>query len=509
MSIKVNKSNSSWSPASANFQAERFDPARPFPTTGKTPQFNSLQLQPEEGENQWGDFVYKRTSSVRAKTQGMEASTENQTTGGETTGIPSRPSIIQRVCDECAKKEQENEEAPPESNQHSFFQPKLTLAAPEDKYEQEADQVAQQVVPRINTPQTTVNSQVDTQEEKSIQRKSSGNNLTLRSHRQDVENATPTDNNADQLNHSIQARAFATGNDIFFKEGEYNPSSRGGQELLAHELTHVVQQTKSSSPHLSSMLPKSQSNSHEMIPGYTERFASRSLNSTPYPMIQAFPSPAVGHALKYGETKWEPSSATYPKVEIEYTAAKEKSKFMGKVKPTTSKMGSVTMWSLPAGEHLVASSVHAKFPQCGKSGKKVPFYTKVSPDIAQLARIAEEEHKSDYTRTYNLTLVKWSGIINTVAKMTFGPDTKIKVRHEIDKTLTSKGNKSKAKWNAEINRLNKLSLQRDTPRGKCAHSLKPDGEPISCPDDCSKVVGTSVTTPYTKVPGVSSASLIN
>ena len=41
----------------------------------------------------------------------------------------------------------------------------------------------------------------------------------------------------------MNARAFATGQDIFFREGAYNPGSSGGRELLAHELTHVVQQT--------------------------------------------------------------------------------------------------------------------------------------------------------------------------------------------------------------------------------------------------------------------------
>ncbi|MEH2135719.1 eCIS core domain-containing protein [Nostoc sp.] len=51
-----------------------------------------------------------------------------------------------------------------------------------------------------------------------------------------------TDGQSDQLNQSIQARAFTTGQDVFFRQGEYNPGSRGGQELLAHELTHVVQQ---------------------------------------------------------------------------------------------------------------------------------------------------------------------------------------------------------------------------------------------------------------------------
>ncbi|MDZ8228313.1 eCIS core domain-containing protein [Nostoc sp. ChiVER01] len=51
-----------------------------------------------------------------------------------------------------------------------------------------------------------------------------------------------TDSQADQLNQSIQAKAFTTGQDVFFRQGAYEPGSRGGQELLAHELTHVVQQ---------------------------------------------------------------------------------------------------------------------------------------------------------------------------------------------------------------------------------------------------------------------------
>ncbi|WP_008309404.1 DUF4157 domain-containing protein [Leptolyngbya sp. PCC 6406] len=45
-----------------------------------------------------------------------------------------------------------------------------------------------------------------------------------------------------QLNEAVGARAFTTGQDIFFRQGAYSPSDRGGQELLAHELTHVVQQ---------------------------------------------------------------------------------------------------------------------------------------------------------------------------------------------------------------------------------------------------------------------------
>lgn len=47
---------------------------------------------------------------------------------------------------------------------------------------------------------------------------------------------------ADDLNRQLSAKAFTTGQDIFFREGAYQPHTSGGQELIAHELTHVVQQ---------------------------------------------------------------------------------------------------------------------------------------------------------------------------------------------------------------------------------------------------------------------------
>lgn len=51
-----------------------------------------------------------------------------------------------------------------------------------------------------------------------------------------------TDSAADQLSQQLGAKAFTTGNDVFFREGAYDPASSDGQQLIAHELTHVVQQ---------------------------------------------------------------------------------------------------------------------------------------------------------------------------------------------------------------------------------------------------------------------------
>ncbi|NEP00811.1 MAG: DUF4157 domain-containing protein, partial [Symploca sp. SIO2E9] len=146
---------------------------------------------------------------------------------------------------------------------------------------QEADQVASEVVRQINAPVPNLSTQpesIQPQQEKdelmrkpmlqlqsieggmaatpelesSIQQaRGSGVPLT-QSIRKPMEQSfgtdfsrvrVHTDSQSDQLNQSIQARAFTTGKDIFFRQGEYNPGSRGGQELIAHELTHVVQQT--------------------------------------------------------------------------------------------------------------------------------------------------------------------------------------------------------------------------------------------------------------------------
>jgi len=56
-----------------------------------------------------------------------------------------------------------------------------------------------------------------------------------------------TDAEADGIARSVQSIAFTHGSDIYFTQGAYSATSERGQHTLAHELTHVVQQSKSSS----------------------------------------------------------------------------------------------------------------------------------------------------------------------------------------------------------------------------------------------------------------------
>ncbi|MCY6493370.1 eCIS core domain-containing protein [Leptolyngbya sp. GGD] len=167
------------------------------------------------------------------------------------------------------------------STHHLLIQPKLMIGAVGDKYEQEADRVAAQVVNHINAPQasqpgeTIQRRPTDEDDDDRLQMKplfqspsagipatpelaagigrSRGGGMPLtETIRKPMEQAfeadfsrvkVHTDARADQLNRSIHARAFTTQQDIFFRQGEYQPGNRSGQELIAHELTHVVQKS--------------------------------------------------------------------------------------------------------------------------------------------------------------------------------------------------------------------------------------------------------------------------
>ncbi len=94
--------------------------------------------------------------------------------------------------------------------------------------------------------------QVSAEVEKSIERERGSGHVLDHEVRAQMESAfnadfssvrVHTDAKADRLNRQLNARAFATGKDLFFRQSAYSPGSSSGRELLAHELTHVLQQT--------------------------------------------------------------------------------------------------------------------------------------------------------------------------------------------------------------------------------------------------------------------------
>ncbi len=51
-----------------------------------------------------------------------------------------------------------------------------------------------------------------------------------------------TDSNATESAQSVNAQAYTVGRDIVFGKEKYSPGSSDGKKLLAHELTHIIQQ---------------------------------------------------------------------------------------------------------------------------------------------------------------------------------------------------------------------------------------------------------------------------
>lgn len=160
-------------------------------------------------------------------------------------------------------------------------QTKLTVGQPNDPFEKEADSMADKVVQRMEITSPPGDEEDDTiqrkcaaceQEEKmTVQQKSepgngspvdaalesklsaskgSGNPLPESTRTQmessfgaDFSNVrVHNDNSSAQMSKDLHAQAFTHGSDVYFNSGKYDTTSKQGNHLLAHELTHVVQQ---------------------------------------------------------------------------------------------------------------------------------------------------------------------------------------------------------------------------------------------------------------------------
>lgn len=160
------------------------------------------------------------------------------------------------------------------TGRQAFFQAKLSINQENDVYEQEADHVADNVMRMGDNP---IN-QKSFFKPSAIQRKpgaesngneTGGNTLdsyvsTLSSSGQLMPESSRkffeprfghdfsgvrihTDSVAAKSAQSVNALAYTSGNNIVFNSGQYSPESDNGKKLMAHELTHVVQQNSSSS----------------------------------------------------------------------------------------------------------------------------------------------------------------------------------------------------------------------------------------------------------------------
>ncbi|GAB4206981.1 MAG: hypothetical protein OHK0022_34620 [Roseiflexaceae bacterium] len=162
-------------------------------------------------------------------------------------------------------------EPPPTGSDQPTVQASLRVNAPGDAFEQEAERMAALVMRTPTSSDGEVEESITPASAGGIQRAASGSGLDVSP---EVEsnidsmrgggNPLPAsersffehrfghdfsqirihaDSRAAETAQSLDARAFTVGTDIAFDAGEYQPGTTSGRELLAHELTHTIQQT--------------------------------------------------------------------------------------------------------------------------------------------------------------------------------------------------------------------------------------------------------------------------
>ena len=161
----------------------------------------------------------------------------------------------------------------PESSR-SVVQARLTVGPAGDRYEQEAERAAEQVM-KIPAPsnrrpglqrqedeeevqaksvvqrQADAGFEADAQLESRLAAQKGGGSPLPDEVRTSMEPRfgadfggvrVHTDVESVQMAHELNAQAFTHGGDIYFGAGRYNPGSDEGKQLVAHELTHTIQQ---------------------------------------------------------------------------------------------------------------------------------------------------------------------------------------------------------------------------------------------------------------------------
>ena len=197
--------------------------------------------QPGDVYEQEADYVSKQVLRVpEPQLQRVCACGNNTTAGGE--------------CSECRKK-------------RLGLQPKLKVNEPGDIYEREADRIADQVMatpahsavssgpPRIQRFAGKATGQVAAAPASVDQALASPGRPLDPALRQDMEQRfgygfsrvrVHSGTAAEQSARDVNARAYTVGHKMVFGAGQPALGSREGQKLLAHELTHVVQQSTAS-----------------------------------------------------------------------------------------------------------------------------------------------------------------------------------------------------------------------------------------------------------------------
>jgi hypothetical protein len=169
--------------------------------------------------------------------------------------------LLQRRCQACAEADEKEAAGArrgghsPDATTRGLFrqriQPKLQIGEAGDVYEQEADRAAETIMRMSDRDRSVVSPSQPADRRLASEMVGAGQPLSESARGffeprfgHDFRHVrVHADARAAESARDIDALAYTVGQDIVFGAGQYAPESAGGRNLLAHELTHVVQQT--------------------------------------------------------------------------------------------------------------------------------------------------------------------------------------------------------------------------------------------------------------------------
>lgn len=197
-----------------------------------------------------------------------------------------------------------------------------------------------------------------------------------------------TDARADSLSRALGARAFTTGRDVFFRQGEFSPATPGGQKLIAHELTHVVQQA--ATPVQRRLTLGAEGDAYEQeAESLSERVAAGSAGAVAMGggagVRRAPAAPAAADAAK-AEDKKEPEKKEEPPLD----AAALTQKIVDTVSPGLTGMDFKTRW--PTLRQQVRNPKAAGAKPVGLQAKFPDLYS--APVVEGLKKLALKDREA-------------------------------------------------------------------------------------------------------------------
>jgi hypothetical protein len=406
--------------------------------------------KPESEPEETADEMSNEAVSLQRLSESGESGDEddNSPNGG----------TIQRVCDKCESQlhgeriEQEKSDAElshlggaihrkeesseSEDDKMNPVQTKLTIGAPGDKYEQEADQMAERVMSMDASANPQAVQRQSESEEDFIQKQPLAVSITpliqqfsesavqtkpsvQRAEENAASSATPslenrlasekgsgspldnqtrsfmesrfgndfsgvrvhTDSSSVSMNKELGAQAFTHGNDIYFNSGKYNPGSSEGKKLLAHELTHTIQQTGAVQPKALTKLTTKENKLQ------AKECSAVSWDALPAIQLKENPQQQTGEESK--EPSTQPVVAAAPTTESGQQGAQHQAPITGggdaatapilapKVENGGSGAAAIQGNNIPVAPGAAGSAA-------GGSGAKSPVSTQQKPDIQSL-----------------------------------------------------------------------------------------------------------------------------